>query len=252
VGSRGFRHSFELFGGLGALGSRSWFGGYWARRSLVVRNVPEFAKVEGVPGAFVLGIHCVFFVATSGVDGETQSSIKILPRLLRSGSTGNIDLGLRSERSYSHFRRTHTSGVFTRLAWARCSRGIRHVRRGLFSALLICLAWARCSCGIHHAWRGLFAALLTCLAWACCSRGIRHARRDLLAALLTRLAWACCSRGIRHARRGLFAALLTYLAWARCSCGIRHARHGLFAAFLTRLAWARCSGEKWSQCWSQG
>jgi len=119
--------------------------------------------------------------------------------------------------SYSHFRRTHTSGVFTHLTWAHCSRGIRHARRGLFAALLTRLVWARGSHGIRHAWRGLFAALLTRLAWARCSRGIPHARRGLFAALLTRLVWAGGSRGIRHAQRGLFAALLTCLAWARCS-----------------------------------
>ena len=159
---------------------------------------------------------------------QTSLPVKILPRLLRSGSTGNVGLGLRSERSYSHFRRTHTSGVFTRLAWAHCSRGIRHARCGLFAALLTCLVWARCSRGIRHAWRSLFAALLTRLAWARCSHGIRHAPRGLFAALLTCLAWACCSRGIRHVRRGLFAA------------------------FITCLAWTRCSGEGWSQGRSQG
>ena len=123
---------------------------------------------------------------------------------------------------------THTSGVFTRLAWARCSRGIRHARRGLF------------------------AVLLTRLAWAHCSHGIRHAHRGLFAAFLTHLAWACCSRGIHHTRHGLFVALLTRLAWARCSCGICHAQRGLFAAFLTCLAWARCSRKGWSQCRSRG
>jgi len=169
VGSWGFHHSFELFRGLGSLGSRSLFGGYRAWCSLVVRDVSEFAKVEGVPGAFVLGIHCVFFIATSGVDGEMQSSVKILPRLLHSGSTGNVGLGLRSERSYSHFRRTHTSGVFTPLTWAHCSRGIRHAWCALFTALLTDLAWARCFRGIRHARRGLFAAFLTRLAWARCS-----------------------------------------------------------------------------------
>jgi len=252
VGSWGFHHSFELFGGRGALGSRSLFRSYWAWCLLVVRDVPEFPKVEGVPGAFALGIHCVFFVATSGVDGETQSSFKILPRLLGSGSTGNVGLGLRSQRSYSHFRPTQTSGAFTRLAWARCSRGTRHVQHGLFAALLKSLAWARCSCGIRHARCGLFAALLTPLAWACSSRGIRHVQRGLFAAVVTRLAWGRCSHGIRHARHGHFAALLTRVAWARCSRGIRHTRRGLFAAFLTRLAWARCSGEGWSQRRSRG
>jgi len=122
-----------------------------------------------------------------------HSIVKILPRLLRSGSTGNVGLDLRSARSYSHFRRTHTSGVFTRLAWAHCSRSIRHARRGLLTALLTRLAWARCSRGIRHAPRGRFAALLTCHTWARCSRGIRHARRGLFVAFLTRLAWARCS-----------------------------------------------------------
>ena len=194
----------------------------------------------------------VFFVAMSGVDGETQSMVKILPRLLRSGSTDNVGVGLRSELSYSHFRRTHTSGVFTYLVWARCSHGICHSWCGLFAALLTHLAWARCSRSIHHAWRGLLAALLTRLAWAQCSCGIHHARCGLFAALLKRLAWAHFSRSIRHAQRGLFAALLTYLAWARCSRSIHHAWRGLFAAFLTHLAWARCSGEVWSQRRSQG
>jgi len=85
------------------------------------------------------------------------------------GSTGNV-AGFRGAMfSYSHFRRTHTSGVLTHLAWARCSRGIRHARRGLFAALLTRLAWAHCSRSIRHAQRGLFAALLTRLAWARCS-----------------------------------------------------------------------------------
>jgi len=140
------------------------------------------------------------------------------------GSTGNVARFHGALFSYSHFRRTHTSGVLTHLAWARCSHGIRH---------------ARC---------GLFAALLTRLAWACGSHGIRHARRGLFAAHLSRLAWARCSHGIRHARCGLFAALLTRLAWARGSCGIRHARRGLFGALLTYLAWARCSSWEW---WSR-
>jgi len=143
--------------------------------------------------------------------GETQSSVKILPRLLRSGSTDNVGLGLRNERSYSHFQRTHTSGVFTCQAWARCSRGIRH---------------ARC---------GLFAAIHTRLTWARCSRGIRHARRGLFAGVLTRLTWAHCSRGIRHARRGFFMALLTRLAWARFSCSICHIRRDLFRLFSYAL-----------------
>jgi len=73
---------------------------------------------------------------------------------------------------YSHFQRTHTSGVLARLVWARCSHGVRHARRGLFAALLTHLAWARCSPSIHHARRGLFTALLTHLAWACCPRGV--------------------------------------------------------------------------------
>jgi len=177
--------------------------------------------------------------------GETQSSLKILPRLLRSGSTDNIGLGLRNERSYSHFRRTHTSGVFRRLAWARCSRGIRHALCGLFAAIHTRLTWARCSRGIRHARHGLFTGLLTHLAWAHCSRGIRHARRGFFAALLTRLAWARFSCSIGHTRRDLFTALLIRLASAHCSRRIRHAWHGLFVAFLTGLAWARCSGEGW-------
>ena len=183
---------------------------------------------------------------------QTSLPVKILPRLLRSGSTGNVGLGLWSECSYSHFRRTHTSGVFIRLAWARCSRSIHHAQRGLFATILPRLAWARYSRGIRYVWCGLFAALLTRLAWARCSRGIHHTRHGLFAALLTRLTWARCSRGIRHTRCGLFAALLIRLAWARCSRGIRHARRDFFPAFLTRLAWARCSGEGWSQHWSRG
>ena len=85
------------------------------------------------------------------------------------GLTGNV-AGFRGAMfSYSHFRRTHTSGVLTHLAWARCSRGIRHARRGLFAALLTRLAWARCSRSIRHTRRGLFAAVLTRLACGRCS-----------------------------------------------------------------------------------
>jgi len=50
--------------------------------------------------------------------------------------------------AYSHFRRTYmlfVDSLFSRLAWARCSRGIRHARRGLFAALLTCLALVHCS-----------------------------------------------------------------------------------------------------------
>ena len=57
--------------------SGSWFWGYWAWYPLVVRDIPKFAKVEGVPGIFVLGIYCVLLHRVSM--GETQSSVKILP-----------------------------------------------------------------------------------------------------------------------------------------------------------------------------
>jgi len=159
--------------------------------------------------------------------GETQSGVKILPRLLRSGSTGNIGLGLRSEHSYSHFRRTHTSGVFTRLAWACFSRSIRH---------------ARCT----H-----FAALLTHLTWARCSRGIRHTRRGLFTALLTRLAWARCSCGIHHTQRGcgsshtpcvgsLFSSYPSCPAWSLRCFSHMPCMGSLFSRYPSRPAWSRC------------
>ena len=50
--------------------------------------------------------------------------------------------------AYSHFRCTYTlfvDSLFSRLAWAHCSRGFHHARRGLFAALLIRLVWVCCS-----------------------------------------------------------------------------------------------------------
>ena len=52
-----------------------------------------------------------------------RGAVKILPRLLRCGSTGNVGLGLRSERSlltllaYSHCWCIHMSGVDSLFSW---------------------------------------------------------------------------------------------------------------------------------------
>jgi len=103
------------------------------------------------------------------------------------GSTGNVGWGLWRGRSYSRFRRTHTSSVLTRYLWTRCS----------------------------HALRGLVVLAVSVTPGVVSLRLFSYALRGFV--VLTRLAWVRCSRGIRHARRGLFAALLTRLAWVRCS-----------------------------------
>ena len=90
-------------------------------------------------------------------------------------------------RSYSRFRRTHTSGVLTRSLWTRCS----HALRGLVVLAVSVTPSVVSSRLFSHALRGF--VVLTCLAWARSSRGIRHAWRGLFAALLTRLAWVRCS-----------------------------------------------------------
>ena len=147
--------------------------------------------------------------------------------------------------SYSHYRRTHTSVVLTRLcvgslfsrypsrpAWSL--RGSSHtplrelvvlavsVTPGVVSSRLFlhAFAWARCSRGIPHARRGLFAALISRLCVG--SLFSRYPSRPAWSRRgpLTRLAWACCSRGIRHAWRGLFAALLSRLCVGSLFSGV--------------------------------
>ena len=93
--------------------------------------------------------------------------------------------GLQRERSYSHFRCTHTSGILTLQAYSYALHklGVRvavSVTPGVVSSRLF-----------SHALRWFI--VLTCLAWTRCSRGIRHARRGLFTALLTSLAWVRCS-----------------------------------------------------------
>jgi len=46
---------------------------------LVVGDFPEFLEVQCVLGVFIVGLHYKFCLATSGVDLEMQSSVKILP-----------------------------------------------------------------------------------------------------------------------------------------------------------------------------
>ena len=163
--------------------------------------------------------------------------------------------------SYSHYRRTHTSVVLTRLcvgslfsrypsrpAWFL--HGSSHtplrglvvlavsVTPGVVSMRLFSHAftWAHCSRGIRHAWHGLFAALLTHLcvgslfsrypshpAWSL--RGSSHTPlRGLVVLTVSVTPGVVSSHLFSHA-----------FAWARCSRSIRHARRGLFAALLTRL-----------------
>ena len=86
--------------------------GYWTRCSLVVRDVPEFTQVQGVRG-----LHPVFLVATSGVDGgdaiwcqdPASTSPLWFDRQHRLGSAERALL--LTLPAYSHFRCIHTSGV---------------------------------------------------------------------------------------------------------------------------------------------
>ena len=111
-------------------------------------------------------------------------------------------------RSYSRFRRTHTSGVLTRSLWTRCS----------------------------HALRGLVVLTISVTPGMVYSQLFSHALREFV--VLTRLAWARCSRVIRHSRRGRFVALLTRLVWVRCS----HTPcvGSLFSRYPSRPAWSLC------------
>ena len=156
--------------------------------------------------------------------------------------------------SYSHYRRTHTSVVLTRLyvgslflrypsrpAWSL--RGSSHTPlRGLVVLAVSVTPGVVSSQRFSHAF-----------AWACCSRGIRHARHDLFAALLTclsmgsllsrypsRPAWSL--RGSSHTPlRGLVVLTVSITPGVVSSRLFSHA-----------FAWARCSREWWSQRRSRG
>jgi len=140
------------------------------------------------------------------------------------GSTGNVGWGLWHGRSYSRFRRTHTSGVLTRSLWTRCSH--TPCVGSLFSRYPSHPEWSlrgsshtpRVGSLFSHALRGLFVIAVSVTPGVVSSRLFSHALRGFV--VLTRLAWARCSRSIHHARRGLFAAVLTCLAWACCSRGV--------------------------------
>ena len=112
----------------------------------------------------------------------------------------------------SHFRRTYTlfvDSLFSRLAWAHCSRGIRHARRGLFAALLTCLAWVRCS---HTPCVGsLFSRYPSRPAWSlrgsshtpCVGSLFSHAMCGLVVIAVSVTPGMVSSRLFSHALRGL-------------------------------------------------
>ena len=84
---------------------------------MVIGDPRKFSEGEGILGVFVRGCH----VATSGVDGGDAIQCQDPASTSPWGSTGNVGWGLWHGRSYSRFRRTHTSGVLTRSLWTRCS-----------------------------------------------------------------------------------------------------------------------------------
>ena len=137
------------------------------------------------------------------------------------GSAGNVGWGLWRGRSYSRFRRTHTSGVLTRSLWTRCS--YTPCVGSLFSRY-----------PSHPAWSLRGSSQMPCVGSL-----FSHALRGLVVLAVSVTPGVVSSWLFPHALRGF--VVLTRLAWARCSCGIRHAHRGLFAALLTRLAWACCS-----------
>jgi len=114
--------------------------------------------------------------------------------------------------AYSHFRRTYTLFVdllFSRLAWARCSRGIRHAPHGLFAALLTRLAWVRCS---HTPCVGLlFSRYPSRPAWSlrgsshtpCVGSLFSQAVRGLVVLAVSVTPGVVSSRLFSHALRGL-------------------------------------------------
>jgi len=116
----------------------------------------------------------VFFLLLCQVSmGETQSSVKILPRLLCSGSTGNVGVGLWSERSYSHFRRIHTSGMGSLFSWypshPACSlRSYSHTpcMGSLFSRYPSCQSWSLCVFSHTPCVGSLFSLYPSCPAWS--------------------------------------------------------------------------------------
>jgi len=128
--------------------------------------------------------------------------------------------------AYSHFRHTYTLFVyslFSRLAWARCSRGIRHARCGLFAALLTCLAWVRCS---HTPCMGsLFSRYPSHPAWSL--RGSFHT--------------PCVGSLFSHAVRGLVVLVVSVTPGVVSSRLFSHTLCGLVVL-----------GEWWLQRWSRG
>ena len=106
--------------------------------------------------------------------------------------------------SYSHYRRTHTTVVLTRLCVG-----------SLFSRYPSRPAWSLRGSS-HTPLRGLVVLAVSVTPGMVSSWLFSHA-----------FAWARCSRGIRHARRGLFAALLTRLCVG-----------SLFSRYPPRPAWS--------------
>jgi len=106
--------------------------------------------------------------------------------------------------SYSHYRRTHTSVVLTRLCVG-----------SLFSRYPSHPAWSLRGSS-HTPLRGLVVLAVSVTPGVVSSQLFSHA-----------FAWAHCSHSIRHARRGLFAALLTRLCVG-----------SLFSRYPSRAAWS--------------
>ena len=106
--------------------------------------------------------------------------------------------------SYSHYRRTHTSVILTRLCVGL-----------LFSRYLSRPAWSLRGSS-HTPLHGLVVLAVSVTPGVVSSRLFSHT-----------FSWARCSRGIHHARHGLFAALLTRLCVG-----------SLFSRYPSRPAWS--------------
>jgi len=137
-----------------------WFWCHGALGLLVVRDFPKFSEVEGVLSVFVVRLHYVGCLATSGIDLEMQSSVKIhVPSPCY--STGDIGWAVSAPCPFLPVPGM-VSLRYSALLWQYPALPLSHnAQHGIvavfsFAVVVSCfalissrLAWYHCASGLH-------------------------------------------------------------------------------------------------------
>ena len=128
--------------------------------------------------------------------------------------------GLQRERTYSHFRCTHTSGVLTLQAYSHALRELGVLAVSITPSMVSSRLFS-------HVLLGLVVLAVSITSGVVSSQLFSHALRGLIVLTVSVTPGVVTSGLFSHALCGLVVLVV-----------LVHARRGLFAALLTRLVWA--------------